>query len=89
MQGMTLTPGSNINRCPFFNGSMNKTAAKQPAADAFQGFGAPAEISDSVTITPFEAADGSSLSKTCVSAGAQATMGMLPGVAKAGCPHAA
>lgn len=85
MQGMSATSGAGIARCPFFNGSMAKPAAEPKAKEAspYQG------LSDEVSISPFEPANAGPLTKTCVSSAAKTAMGMLPGVAKAGCPHAA
>ena len=46
-------------------------------------------VADSVQISPFEPMDSAPLSKTCMHSAAKATFPMLPGFAKAGCPHAA
>lgn len=74
----------DISRCPYFAGR----PAPQPSQATPQESSA-AQISDEVSISPFEPVNSDPLTKTCVSSAAKATMGMLPGVAKAGCPHAA
>ena len=85
MQGLNANFRSgDISRCPYFHGKALPKTAEAPAEES-----KPAQISDHVSISPFEPADAGPLTKTCVTSAAKATMGMLPGVAKAGCPHAA
>ena len=75
-------------RCPFLNGSLGRTPSTESKASVEEpiGYGM---VEDQVSISPFEPASSDGLSKTCVSSAAKATMAALPGVAKAGCPHAA
>ena len=86
---MSLTnPGNNIARCPYFNGSLPKSPnvdLNPQVTSENIGFGM---VEDSLSISPFEPVNSSSLTKTCVSSAAKATMAALPAVAKAGCPHA-
>jgi len=87
MQGMSAIASPQARaKCPFLSG---KLANNESAPNQEQEKGAQVNTSDSVSLSPFEPADSGPLSKTCVSTAAKATMGMMPGFAKAGCPHAA
>jgi hypothetical protein len=82
MQGISSYSPAAAAKCPYLK--LFPQQAPQSAPSEAKNVAA----SDSVSISPFEPADSGALSKTCVRAGAQATMAALPGVAKAGCPHA-
>ena len=85
MQGLSANfRTGDISRCPFFHGKSAPQATEAPTQET-----TTTSVSDQVSISPFEPADSGPLTKTCVTSAAKATMGMLPGVAKAGCPHAA
>ena len=85
MQGLSTNfRTGDISRCPFFHGKNAPQAAPAPNQET-----TTAAVSDQDSISPFEPADSGPLTKTCVNSAAKATMAMLPGVAKAGCPHAA
>lgn len=82
MQGITSFSPAAAAKCPYLRGMSQQAPQAQPEQAK------SAAASDSVSISPFEPADSGSLTKTCVRAGAKATMAAMPAIAKAGCPHA-
>ena len=86
MQGISnYTPAQARKACPYLRMMSPESAAKAMGQETPA---AQTTSRDSVSITPFEPVPSKPLSKTCVSAAAKTAMGLLPGVAKAGCPHA-